>query len=61
MPVSEIVIGEPEALLITDRVPAAEPAVEGENVIVSVTLRPGVNVAGRFKAVRVNAVPLSVI
>jgi len=59
VPVKDRTRGETEALLITEIVPTAEPGAEGSNAIV--TLWPGVNVAGRINAVRLNAVPLSVI
>jgi hypothetical protein len=51
--------GDPDALLVTDRVPEAFPAVVGANLTDSVTWLEGFTVAGVVKPLTENPVPVT--
>ncbi len=61
VPESEIVAGEPVALLVTVTLPFALPAVVGLNTTPNVNVCDGVSVAGTLTPLRVYPVPLTVI
>lgn len=57
VPVKAIVSGEPGALLVTDTLPLAAPAVVGANVTVKVVVCPAFRLAGADHPLSVNPVP----
>jgi hypothetical protein len=61
VPVSEIVVGEPVALLATVTVPVSVAAVVGLNTTLNVVDWFGASVTGVFEPVRLNPAPFSLI
>ena len=61
VPESEIVAGEPVALLVTVTLPLEDPAALGVNTTPNVKVCDGVSVAGTLTPVSVYPVPLTVI
>jgi hypothetical protein len=59
VPAREIVIGEPEALLMTETVPAAKPVCAGAKATLRVALWLGVRVTGKPGLMSVNPTPLA--
>jgi hypothetical protein len=59
-PLKLTTIGEPDALLNTERLPVNVPAAVGANFTINVTLWPAARVIGRVIPVKVNPLPLIV-
>ena len=61
IPESVMVLGEPDAVLVTVTEPLSLPAAPGLKITLNVILCPGLRVTGVFAAVKVNAAPFSLM